>query len=57
MYNVSNKRYVCIRGKNDFDEVSENLANLKIISLDHQNYYVRNSSIISNSAKNVDVNV
>ena len=50
MYNVSNKRYVCIRGKNDFDEVSENLANLKIISLDHQNYYVRNSSIISKHA-------
>jgi len=31
-------------------EVSENLANLKIISLDHQNYYVRNLSIISKHA-------
>jgi len=41
--------------KNDFPEISKNLAmDLKIILLNYQNYYVKRSSIMNNAAKNFD---
>jgi len=42
-----------LHGKNDFAEIFKNLdTDLKMILLDHQNNYVRNSSMMSNDAKN-----
>ena len=46
------------RGKNDFGEISKNLAgyrSAKIIISDHQSNYVGRSSIMSNAVKKFDI--
>jgi len=49
--------HFCLHGKNSFAEESKNLARyiLKIILLDHQNYYVKRLSVDDNAAKSVDI--
>jgi len=46
-----------MHGKNDFAKGSKILldTDLKIILLDHQNYFVGTLKIISNAAKNFDI--